>query len=429
MESKKHVSAIELLELLPFDEISSIADETKVDYKAKKLKGLNLMVDTIEAMLSSSQVSQRILSMENSVRMLPEIQLKNGLRFEAVTHSSFSERLSKVNVQFFERSYDVICNLYRQYVPEDYLNEMSITRVDSTMVAETANKLQHGFNSGVNDKFSKSRKQLKYTMAYNGLGVVAAQVFTQQKYSADNAPISRVAHEALRKSKNMSEYYVFDRALKKVDDFISINDLSDSKYSYFVGRLQLNRCVKLRDDLLPDDHLTEDDEVEVISDTTGYLRAKHSQKWDTSHEYRFIRVRFKKPRPDNPKDTRRNKRHFDEEMVLITNDFDSEPIIIVQHYRKRWDIEVFFKFLKQDLSFSHFISTSVNGIKVMLYMTLIVALLIKIYSIINKMGLRVAKLSIMNDIIRYHQEQIKSLQREIKHLKKELHEGPKSSDH
>lgn len=429
MESKKHVNAIDLLELLPYDKISTIAEETKVDYKAKKLRGLNLMVDTIEAMLSSSQVSQRILSMENSVRMLPEIQLKNGLRFEAVSHSSFSERLSKVNVQFFERSYEVICNLYSQYVPEDYLDEMSVTRVDSTMVAETANKLQRGFTTGVNDRFSKERKQVKYTLAYNGLGVVAARVFTKKTYSGDNAPISKVVHAALRKSKDMSDYYVFDRALRDVDDFVSINDLSDRRYSYFVGRLQLNRCIEQRDDLFPEDHLTEDEEVEVIADTTGYLRAKGSSKWDTSHQYRFIRVRFKKPRPDNPAQNRRHRRHFDEEMVLITNDFESEPITIVKHYRKRWDIEVFFKFLKQDLSFSHFISTSVNGIKVMLYMTLIVALLVKIYSLINKMGLRVAKLAIMNDIIQYHQEQIKSLKQEIIHLKKELQECAMSSDH
>jgi len=40
---------------------------------------------------------------------------------------------------------------------------------------------------------------------------------------------------------------------------------------------------------------------------------------------------------------------------------------------------VFFKFLKQNLSLSHFISTNPNGIKVILYMTLITAMLIMIY--------------------------------------------------
>lgn len=42
-------------------------------------------------------------------------------------------------------------------------------------------------------------------------------------------------------------------------------------------------------------------------------------------------------------------------------------------YRERWQIEVFFKFVKQHLSFDHFVSRSENGIVVLLYMTLILA--------------------------------------------------------
>ena len=45
-------------------------------------------------------------------------------------------------------------------------------------------------------------------------------------------------------------------------------------------------------------------------------------------------------------------------------------------YRGRWDIEVFFKFIKQHLNYSHLSSRSENGIKVMIYMSLIVAVLL-----------------------------------------------------
>lgn len=48
-------------------------------------------------------------------------------------------------------------------------------------------------------------------------------------------------------------------------------------------------------------------------------------------------------------------------------------------YKKRWDIEVYFKFLKQNLNFSHFLSTNENGIKVILYMTIIISMLVMIY--------------------------------------------------
>lgn len=45
-------------------------------------------------------------------------------------------------------------------------------------------------------------------------------------------------------------------------------------------------------------------------------------------------------------------------------------------YRSRWDIEVFFKFIKQHLSYSHLLSRCENGITIMIYMSLIAALLL-----------------------------------------------------
>ena len=73
-------------------------------------------------------------------------------------------------------------------------------------------------------------------------------------------------------------------------------------------------------------------------------------------------------------------------MLLITDDFESDVLDSVHEYKKRWSIEVFYKFLKQNLSFSHLLSTSKNGIQVMLYMTLITAVLIKLYAISNGIG-------------------------------------------
>jgi hypothetical protein len=59
-------------------------------------------------------------------------------------------------------------------------------------------------------------------------------------------------------------------------------------------------------------------------------------------------------------------------------------------YRRRRDIEVFFRFPKQELSFSHFISLNRNGIEVM-YMTLITAMPVMIYRKENGIGFGAAK--------------------------------------
>ena len=48
-------------------------------------------------------------------------------------------------------------------------------------------------------------------------------------------------------------------------------------------------------------------------------------------------------------------------------------------YRSRWDLEVFFKFLKQHLSYAHLTSFHENGLRLMLWMSLIAALLLHWY--------------------------------------------------
>jgi IS4 transposase len=76
---------------------------------------------------------------------------------------------------------------------------------------------------------------------------------------------------------------------------------------------------------------------------------------------------------------------------LITNNFELSALQIAQIYKKRWDIEVFFRFIKQELNFNHLIALNKNGIEVMLYMTLIVAMLLLMYKKVNKIGYKTAK--------------------------------------
>ncbi|MFF5383904.1 transposase [Pedobacter suwonensis] len=81
----------------------------------------------------------------------------------------------------------------------------------------------------------------------------------------------------------------------------------------------------------------------------------------------------------------------DKKYWFLTNDFKLSAREIAQAYRRRWDIEVFFRFLKQELNVSHLVSLNKNGIQVMLYMTLIVAMLVLIYKKANNIGYKTAK--------------------------------------
>jgi IS4 transposase len=52
------------------------------------------------------------------------------------------------------------------------------------------------------------------------------------------------------------------------------------------------------------------------------------------------------------------------EYWFLTNDFECSAKEIAQAYRRRWDIEVFFRFLKQELNVSHPASLNKNGTQV-----------------------------------------------------------------
>lgn len=63
---------------------------------------------------------------------------------------------------------------------------------------------------------------------------------------------------------------------------------------------------------------------------------------------------------------------------LLTNDMNSNPDEIVAIYRKRWEIELLFKQIKQNFPLRYFYGESANAIKVQIWVTLIANLLLMV---------------------------------------------------
>ena len=61
---------------------------------------------------------------------------------------------------------------------------------------------------------------------------------------------------------------------------------------------------------------------------------------------------------------------------LLTNDMDSDPDEIIAIYRKRWEIELLFKQMKQNFPLKYFYGESANAIKIQIWVTLIANLLL-----------------------------------------------------
>ena len=69
------------------------------------------------------------------------------------------------------------------------------------------------------------------------------------------------------------------------------------------------------------------------------------------------------------------------EITLVTNDLQAPAAEIADLYKSRWQIELFFKWIKQNLKLAHFLGTSRNAVTIQIMTALIAYLLLRIASI------------------------------------------------
>ncbi len=80
------------------------------------------------------------------------------------------------------------------------------------------------------------------------------------------------------------------------------------------------------------------------------------------------------------------------QIELLTNHLDFGPTTIARIYRDRWEIELFFKCLKQNLKVKTFVGTSENALKTQIWTALIAMLLIKYLQFCSKANLALCRL-------------------------------------
>jgi len=102
----------------------------------------------------------------------------------------------------------------------------------------------------------------------------------------------------------------------------------------------------------------------ILSDRTGYLPARQakSRKNPYRDPVREVRVRLETGKV----------------LRLVSNDLDASAEEIAALYKRRWEIELFFRWVKQNLKIKSFLGTSENAIRIQIAIALIVYLLLKL---------------------------------------------------
>ena len=147
-------------------------------------------------------------------------------------------------------------------------------------------------------------------------------------------------------------FYIMDRGYI---DFGRLHRLHTAG-SFFVIRAKSNLQVKRRYSL-PVDRSTG-----LICDQIVVLTGFYSRQ---GYQAPLRRIRFNDPDTGN-------------RLVILTNHFDLPALTITELYRCRWQIELFFKWIKQHLRIKSFFGTSENAVKSQIWIAVSVYVLVAI---------------------------------------------------
>lgn len=375
------ISLKQVLEFIPEALLTHLSATSKVDHYSKVLHGKKMFYLLLFCIFDNEKLSQRTL--EDTFNSSGFKALFGLGEEEKVRRSSISERLSKIDSNYFKEIYEQMYGRFSELYSKTEIEKYNLIRVDSTIVADTCAKLKEGIDQ------KSGKKLVKFSFLFDGILPSGVEVFTGQKYSSEEAALPEAILKQVKKEEHHENIYVIDRGLQStrvMKDF-------DEKSVKFIIRSKENRKFE---------------EIE------SFLDGKKSQKWDDWEVMKDSKVKLYTGKPVLNK--RGNIHHREEkvetcfrlvviknekkdkEFWFLTNEFELSAKEIADYYRKRWDIEVFFRFLKQELNLSHLVSMNKNGIEVMIYMTMIASMLLLIYKKVNDLGYKTAKRRIAMEI-------------------------------
>jgi hypothetical protein len=219
-----------------------------------------------------------------------------------------------------------------------------------------------------------NKKQLKVTVGLHGSLPCDFKIFTENKHNCEDLTIPEVI---LDYKHNTASLVTFDRGVQKRTTFVKF----DEQDILFVTRIKLDathhviRNIEISE--TETDSLIIEEDLEInFNDNATRKRLLTS--------FRLIKAVIKQS---------------NEKIYFVSNNFELEASEIANLYRQRWEIEVFFRFIKQQLNFSQLVNRNLNGVKVMIYMTLILASMIIIYKKKNNLkGFKIVKMKIAKEL-------------------------------
>ncbi|WP_346910821.1 IS4 family transposase [uncultured Roseibium sp.] len=330
----RHYNSVfhQVQKLVPWGVFDRLVDKHRADYRARKLTAKSQLLALLFGQLSGA-VSLREIEAGLASQQARLYHVGGRCVARATLADANARRPAALFADLFAHMAAKAGRLTRRHI-SDAVRILDATRVEVSSLS-----------GGWADMVSGHRA-VKLHVTYDPLADVPVELAITGQKVTDLTPAKEVEPEP-------GMTYVFDLAYY---DFAWWADL-DAKGARFITRLKANTHLEVRaQNAVPE-------RGAILSDRIGLLprRMARSRKNPFQNPVREILVRISTGKI----------------LRLVTNDLDAPAEEIAALYKQRWQIELFFKWIKQNLKIQHFLGNSENAVRIQIFVALITYLLLR----------------------------------------------------
>ena len=317
-----------------------IVDKYKGDYAAKRLTCWEQFIAILLGQLNNCSSLREI---ETIVKFHSNEHYHLGLKGD-IAKSTLADANASRNWEIYrDLFFDLVFNLQKI---EQYETKELIKIIDSTPI--NLKIMQHPW--------------IETTMKVKGLKTHVVYDLTNETpvyFDITGARTNDITKaKEIRIEKGVT--YVADKGYTDYNWWYEIND----KEAFFVTRLKNKAKIE--------------DITEIRSTTEGissqlFVLTNRRPRAGAINKYAYILLRkvIVERKNDTP-------------LILVTNDFTRSDKEIADLYKSRWQIELFFKWIKQNLKIKKFLGKSENAIKTQICIAMIAFVLLKLLTILQE---------------------------------------------
>ncbi len=326
----------QLMQQLPWWRFQTFVDRYQGDYKVKTFRCTEHF-----RVMAFAQLTYResLRDIEACLRALEPKLYHMGI------HSTVSRNnLSNANENRDWRIYAEFAQVLIQQTRELYVDDSTFPDLDATVYALDSSTIDLCMALFPWAHFRRTKSAVKMHTLLNLCGNIPEYILITEANVHDVNVLDHIIPLP-------GAYYVMDRAYLDFERLYTLHTLK----AYFVTRAKKNFQFQRRYSH-PSDRSTG-----IVCDQTVTLTGFY-------------------PKQRYPEALRRIKYRDPEGRVLVflTNDFSLPALTIAELYKARWQIELFFKWIKQHLRIKVFFGTSANAVKTQIWIAVCVYLLIAI---------------------------------------------------